>query len=127
MFHVTGGLRWARNEQTFTQITQIPLAGLDLSGSGTSNEEIVTYSVSPQVNLSRDAMIYVRVASGYRPGGPNVALPGFPATVGSERVTSYEAGIKASRSEEHTSELQSLMRISYAVFCLKKKKHNNNI
>src|SRR3546814_5742680 len=30
----------------------------------------------------------------------------------------------ASRSEEHTSELQSLMRISYAVFCLKKK-HNN--
>src|SRR3546814_8665143 len=35
-----------------------------------------------------------------------------------------------SRSEEHTSELQSLMRISYAVFCLKKKKtttqHTNN-
>src|SRR3546814_7130214 len=30
------------------------------------------------------------------------------------------------RSEEHTSELQSLMRISYAVFCLKKKKHNIN-
>src|SRR3546814_9997941 len=29
-----------------------------------------------------------------------------------------------SRSEEHTSELQSLMRISYAVFCLKKKKHH---
>src|SRR3546814_3492159 len=31
----------------------------------------------------------------------------------------------AARSEEHTSELQSLMRISYAVFCLKKKTHNN--
>src|SRR3546814_8406956 len=31
------------------------------------------------------------------------------------------------RSEEHTSELQSLMRISYAVFCLKKKKKNNQI
>src|SRR3546814_10095956 len=30
----------------------------------------------------------------------------------------------AKRSEEHTSELQSLMRISYAVFCLKKKNHN---
>src|SRR3546814_3368045 len=30
--------------------------------------------------------------------------------------------LKGSRSEEHTSELQSLMRISYAVFCLKKKK-----
>src|SRR3546814_1491958 len=32
----------------------------------------------------------------------------------------------SNRSEEHTSELQSLMRISYAVFCLKKKKHKNN-
>src|SRR3546814_3708318 len=31
------------------------------------------------------------------------------------------------RSEEHTSELQSLMRISYAVFCLKKKTHTTNI
>src|SRR3546814_3484369 len=31
------------------------------------------------------------------------------------------------RSEEHTSELQSLMRISYAVFCLKKKKKTNSI
>src|SRR3546814_1380983 len=30
------------------------------------------------------------------------------------------------RSEEHTSELQSLMRISYAVFCLKKKKHKTD-
>src|SRR3546814_1549204 len=32
------------------------------------------------------------------------------------------AGAEMDRSEEHTSELQSLMRISYAVFCLKKKK-----
>src|SRR3546814_9250187 len=33
-------------------------------------------------------------------------------------------GYRRDRSEEHTSELQSLMRISYAVFCLKKKKKN---
>src|SRR3546814_8452027 len=35
--------------------------------------------------------------------------------------------LEAARSEEHTSELQSLMRISYAVFCLKKKKKKDNI
>src|SRR3546814_10258177 len=35
------------------------------------------------------------------------------------------AGGHRPRSEEHTSELQSLMRISYAVFCLKKKNNNN--
>src|SRR3546814_3349067 len=34
--------------------------------------------------------------------------------------------LDANRSEEHTSELQSLMRISYAVFCLKKKKNKKN-
>src|SRR3546814_7070446 len=34
--------------------------------------------------------------------------------------------VQACRSEEHTSELQSLMRISYAVFCLKKKQQPNN-
>src|SRR3546814_1797652 len=39
---------------------------------------------------------------------------------GSERMDSM-----LQRSEEHTSELQSLMRISYAVFCLKKKKQKN--
>src|SRR3546814_1581815 len=35
-------------------------------------------------------------------------------------------GLHYNRSEEHTSELQSLMRISYAVFCLKKKKARTN-
>src|SRR3546814_6861188 len=42
--------------------------------------------------------------------------PSQPATSDAKR---------ASRSEEHTSALQSLMRISYAVFCLKKQQHNN--
>src|SRR3546814_2269214 len=38
--------------------------------------------------------------------------------------TLNDLGIRTKRSEEHTSELQSLMRISYAVFCLKKKNIN---
>src|SRR3546814_5068897 len=40
-------------------------------------------------------------------------------------VWDYDFGAQA-RSEEHTSELQSLMRISYAVFCLKNKKTRNH-
>src|SRR3546814_4203811 len=43
------------------------------------------------------------------------------ALVAGPRIT-WEVGGSQDRSEEHTSELQSLMRISYAVFCLKKKK-----
>src|SRR3546814_7116013 len=51
-----------------------------------------------------------------------VAIPGTEPT-----RSSTSPGIDSAtgqRSEEHTSELQSLMRISYAVFCLKKKNHH---
>src|SRR3546814_8970097 len=50
------------------------------------------------------------------PGGPAARQPGGGADTGLD----HREGNR--RSEEHTSELQSLMRISYAVFCLKKKK-----
>src|SRR3546814_3452243 len=43
------------------------------------------------------------------------------------QVKKSPLAFRPKRSEEHTSELQSLMRISYAVFCLKKKKNKNNI
>src|SRR3546814_3473374 len=53
-----------------------------------------------------------------------------PASEGPFHLNDYvryvQEFIRFLRSEEHTSELQSLMRISYAVFCLKKKKINNN-
>src|SRR3546814_1746267 len=68
-------------------------------------------------------------------GGVNVdearALLGVPADADAETIraahrrliaqTHPDRGGTEERSEEHTSELQSLMRISYAVFCLKKK------
>src|SRR3546814_9989108 len=44
--------------------------------------------------------------------------------IDNQDVTRQPVWERAKRSEEHTSELQSLMRISYAVFCLKKKKKN---
>src|SRR3546814_4690932 len=46
--------------------------------------------------------------------------------LGWRRMPSVVNPVKAIRSEEHTSELQSLMRTSYAVFCLKKKKPSNH-
>src|SRR3546814_6498770 len=68
---------------------------------------------------------------------PNVAYtswatpyPGYPDCVEAlinahaQSAATRIAHERVSRSEEHTSELQSLMRISYAVFCLKKKKNH---
>src|SRR3546814_10530243 len=45
---------------------------------------------------------------------------------GAEEIYSISGATGAGRSEEHTSELQSLMRNSYADFCLKQKKKRNN-
>src|SRR3546814_6447678 len=52
----------------------------------------------------------------------NVQLEGVPRGMS---LGDVRAAIVDVRSEEHTSELQSLMRISYAVFCLKKKNNRN--
>src|SRR3546814_3177418 len=50
-------------------------------------------------------------------------MPWKPCTLGNWVILSHSiVSRRTRRSEEHTSELQSLMRISYAVFCLKKKK-----
>src|SRR3546814_2816117 len=59
-----------------------------------------------------------------RDGGAGGQASGVDPIARIEPVRS-DAAQSRFRSEEHTSELQSLMRISYAVFCLKKKKHND--
>ncbi len=91
---LTGGVRWARNDQTFRQISQgaiVPTA----NDPGKSSEDVFTYSVSPQFHINDSAMLYARVASGYRPGGPNVIVPNVPPSVGSDTLTNYEIGLKA--------------------------------
>src|SRR3546814_10806515 len=68
--------------------------------------------------------------SGVAEGGPRLCSPrsarfprsARPASPGDEGWVADRNSLVFPRSEEHTSELQSLMRISYAVFCLKKKK-----
>src|SRR3546814_1304656 len=55
------------------------------------------------------------------PGQPH--SPSAPLTSFRPLLDHHDGRQPRGRSEEHTSELQSLMRISYAVFCLKKKKH----
>src|SRR3546814_5679445 len=77
----------------------------------------------------------LRLAYRHRPGhGPTlIFLPGYMSDMEGGKATALDVWAEANgramlrldysgRSEEHTSELQSLMRISYAVFCLKKKK-----
>src|SRR3546814_5098762 len=61
------------------------------------------------------------------PSARSVSSRCRPVAVCGQGTMPWRCGARRmTRSEEHTSELQSLMRISYAVFCLKKKKECNN-
>src|SRR3546814_9635946 len=71
--------------------------------------------------LPRDRSIPRRFARGQRRSAPPRCRRWRPSRGAPPAPPPPEKGKTAARSEEHTSELQSLMRISYAVFCLKKK------
>src|SRR3546814_9744545 len=88
-----------------------------------------TYTLVPYTTLFRSSELRICATSADFMGGAasvSAALATLPVTPAGHhscaRPGYFSATVKLSRSEEHTSELQSLMRISYAVFCLKKKK-----
>src|SRR3546814_8626022 len=80
---------------------------------------------SPDLRERAGAARTLHLTSTYKKPG---AWPGFFSFVTKMPVSrAFRGGrYRVRRSEEHTSELQSLMRISYAVFCLKKKKNHHN-
>jgi iron complex outermembrane receptor protein len=92
-FDVSLGGRYSTNEQSANQF------GLASAG-GTSSEDVFTYSFSPRWHASEDTMFYARIASGYRPGGPNALPPPPPApppgseSYNSDTNTNYEVGVK---------------------------------
>jgi iron complex outermembrane receptor protein len=96
-FDVTAGVRFAHNKQGFRQITGglEAVIGPASDVPGKSKESVFTYAISPRFHINDDVMIYGRVASGYRPGGPNVTFPGVPPQIDADTITNYEAGIKA--------------------------------
>src|SRR3546814_1268629 len=79
------------------------------------------------MTIQVDPQIIVTSAKGNRTRGlSSVGWASVIARRSRRRAARRRPRPDPSRSEEHTSELQSLMRISYAVFCLKKKKQNKN-
>lgn len=96
---LAGGIRYSHNRQDYTQIGSGLL--VESAPKITSSENVATYSVNLRYRPARNFMAYARVASGYRPGGPNerVVLNGqnvAPPQFDADKLTSYEAGIKAS-------------------------------
>jgi iron complex outermembrane recepter protein len=60
-----------------------------------ANANAFTYLVTPRFKMSSDLMVYARLASGYRPGGPNLTLaPGTPAQYNPDKTNNYEIGAK---------------------------------
>src|SRR3546814_5975204 len=95
-------------------------------GCGSAGGTPTTRGTSPRARSGRGGPSRLRGRYGRRvgPGAAPVGRAWRGPRLGGQDARSLEA---VGRSEEHTSELQSLMRISYAVFCLKKKKNNTNV
>jgi iron complex outermembrane receptor protein len=111
---ISGGLRYSHNSQNYLQST----SGLLSPGApegGHSSQGVTTYSATSKYQFTPSTMTYVRVASGYEPGGPNVALQGVPPTVEASTLTNYEAGIK-------TEAFQRRLQLDLAVFRMNWKK-----
>lgn len=99
-FDIEFGLRVARNNQE-SKLTQ---SGLAVGGATIVNpvrnsaETATTFQIAPRFRINDDAMIYARVARGYRPGGPQIPVPGAPTTLpnsfGSDSTLNYEIGFK---------------------------------
>jgi iron complex outermembrane receptor protein len=103
---IEGGLRYSRNEQSATE----NLSGLLVpteTFSTPSAGHVVTYSVAPQWHLDENSMLYARVATGYRPGGPNALPPAAPPTIpreyGADRTTNYELGARSTQLDGRLS------------------------
>ena len=93
------GGRYARNKQHNESTLDTDAIVAPVFGSGTtigdSSDSAFTWLVSPSYHFSRDIIAYLRVASGYRPGGPNIAAPpAVPNAFGPDRVVNYELGFK---------------------------------
>jgi outer membrane receptor protein involved in Fe transport len=102
-FDLTLGGRYSTNDQDAHQVSAGALAGAPANLTADSSEDVVTYSVAPKWKLDEHKSLYLRVSSGFRPGGPNVVPPAAPATVpriyDSDSLTSYEAGLKVESAD----------------------------
>jgi len=99
-FDLALGGRLSHNKQVASQRSDGPLAGGPAQFDDVkSSESPFTFSFAPRFEIGKSASIYGRVATGFRPGGPNVLPPAAPASVprtyDSDRLTSYEVGLKA--------------------------------
>ena len=112
-FKIDAGLRQARNEQWFSQNVSDGILVPIGETPGESSEDVFTWSLSPQFRLGEDSMLYARVASGYQPGGPNVALPGIPPQVDSSMLTSYEVGLKSQFADQRVQLDVAAFRIDW--------------
>lgn len=112
-FKIDAGVRQARNDQWFSQ--NVPTGVLAPIGDvpGESDESVTTWSLAPQFQLSPDTMFYARVATGYQPGGPNVALPGMPPSVDSSMLRSAEVGLKSQSADRRVQFDLAAFRIDW--------------
>ena len=95
-FDLTVGGRYSQNRQRFHSSKVGIVVGGAEDFTLPSKDDSWTYLVNPRYRITPDVIIYGRVTTGYRPGGPNLGVPASsaPRSFGPDTVTSYEIGTK---------------------------------
>ncbi len=90
------GGRYSSNDQTYFEIDRGPRYNPPISFSRDSEDSVFTYLGSAKWEAMDDIFVYARVASGYRPGGPQTAAAGpvVPSQVDPDTTVNYELGLK---------------------------------
>jgi outer membrane receptor protein involved in Fe transport len=111
---IQAGGRYGRNEQVYDELITGPFYDPPYVAHAQSAESVFTYSLTPRFRISPNMTLYARIASGYRPGGPNPGVGiGLPATYGSDTTTNYEIGYKVSLFDRMLSLEASIYRIDW--------------
>jgi iron complex outermembrane recepter protein len=107
-FDLEAGGRYTRETTDIGESSATGLIAGAPTPASSENDNATTFLASARYHVSANQMAYVRVASGFRPGGSNGVLPGVPATYGPDKTVNYELGYKAAYLD-HRLELETAL------------------
>lgn len=112
-FDLEAGGRYTRETTDVPESSATGLIAGAPTPASSERDTATTFLASGRYHVSENQMAYLRVASGFRPGGSNGVLPGVPATYGPDKTVNYELGFKGAYLDRHLEFESALFYIDW--------------